>query len=45
LVGKELEFRIPGFFEDRVRDLVLLSPPCCDIFGEAEKFCDPGATI
>src|SRR4030095_5766872 len=44
-LGEGLEFRIPCFLKDRLRDFVGLFPPCCDVFGKAEKFCDPGTAI
>src|SRR5689334_4298843 len=45
LLRKGLQFRIPCFFKDRLRDFVCLFPPSCKVFGKAEKFCDPGSTI
>src|SRR5262249_16987214 len=45
ILRKGLEFRIPCFLKDDPRDFVCLFPPCCDVFGKAEKFCDSGATI
>src|SRR5262245_43547502 len=45
LLRKGLHFRIPCFFKDRLGDFVCLFPPCCDVFGKTEKFCDPDSAI
>src|SRR5262249_61907486 len=45
LLRKGLQVRIPCFFKDRLRNSVCLLPPCCDVVGKAEQFCDPGSTI